>query len=82
MAEITRVAAIGVNHWHALYDAAYLLMLKNMPDVEIVALQDDDESRARERVEKLAIADPAKAPKVYTDYRRMLDETKIGRAHV
>lgn len=76
MTNITRVAAIGVNHWHALYDAAYLLMLKSMPEVEIVALQDDDEARAQERLEKLAIADLAKAPKVYTGYRRMLDETK------
>ncbi len=73
MTGIIRVAAVGVNHWHALYDAAYLLMLKAMPEVEIVALQDDDEARARERVEKLALP---QAPKVYTDYRRMFDETK------
>lgn len=73
MTEIVRVAAIGVNHWHALYDAAYLLMFKGMPEVELVALHDDDESRARERVEKLALGQP---PKVYTDYPRMLDETR------
>lgn len=73
MGPITRVAAIGVNHWHALYDAAYLTMLKAMPEVEIVALHDDDEARAGERVEKLALGQP---PRMFTDYKRMLDETK------
>jgi predicted dehydrogenase len=73
MNSVARIAAIGVNHWHALYDAAYLLMLKAMPDVEIVALHDDDEARARERVEKLALSTP---PKVYTDYKRMLDDAR------
>ena len=28
-----RVAAIGVSHWHSLYDAAYLRHLVAMPDV-------------------------------------------------
>ena len=32
-----RVVAIGVSHWHALYDAAYLRHLMAMPDVELVA---------------------------------------------
>ena len=73
MGPITRVAAIGVNHWHALYDAAYLPMLKAMPEVEIVALHDDDEARACERMEKLALGQP---PRIFTDYKRMLDEAK------
>jgi len=37
-----RVAAIGVAHWHALYDAAYLRHLAAMPDVEVVGLHDPD----------------------------------------
>jgi hypothetical protein len=35
-----RVAAIEVSHWHALHDAAYLRHLIAMPDVELVAIQD------------------------------------------
>ena len=70
MSPTTRVAAIGVNHWHALYDPAYMLMLKAMPEVEIVALHDDDEARARERVEKLALGQP---PRIFTDHKRMLE---------
>ena len=36
----TRIAAIGVSHWHSLYDAAYLRHLAGMPDVQLVALRD------------------------------------------
>jgi len=35
-----RVAAVGVSHWHSLHDAAYLRLLAEMPDVELVGLQD------------------------------------------
>ena len=38
-----RVAAIGMTHWHSLYDSAYLRHLAAMPDVEIVGIH-----RARE----------------------------------
>ena len=34
-----RIAAVGVSHWHALNDAAYLRALLAMPDVELVAIQ-------------------------------------------
>src|SRR5215831_1603689 len=34
-----RVAAIGVSHWHSLYDSAYLRHLVGMPDMQLVALQ-------------------------------------------
>ena len=37
-----RIAAVGVSHWHALNDAAYLRHLLAMPDVELVAIQDSD----------------------------------------
>jgi predicted dehydrogenase len=70
MPDTTRVAAIGVNHWHALYDAAYLPMLKELPDVRIVALHDDDAAIAAERAGKLG------NPPVYTDYKKLLAELK------
>ena len=37
-----RIAAIEVSHWHALNDAAYLRHLVSMPDVKLVAIQDQD----------------------------------------
>lgn len=70
MSDITKVVAIGVNHWHALYDAAYLPMLKEIPDARLVALHDDDAAIATERAGKLG------NPRVYTDYKKMLAEEK------
>jgi predicted dehydrogenase len=70
MADVTKVVAIGVNHWHALYDAAYLPMLKELPDVHIAALHDDDVAIAAERAGKLG------NPPVYTDYKKMLAEVR------
>jgi predicted dehydrogenase len=35
-----RRAAIGVSHWHSLYDAAYLRHLARIPDVHLVGLHD------------------------------------------
>ncbi len=64
------IVAIGVNHWHSLYDAAYLPLLQQMPGIKIVALQDDDAATVAERA--AAVGDPP----VYTDYRQMLSETK------
>ena len=66
----TRVAAIGVSHWHSLYDSAYLRHLRGMPDVQLVAIQDSSESIAARRA--AALGDPA----VYRDYRRMLTDTR------
>ena len=66
----TRVAAIGVSHWHSLYDSAYLRHLSAIPDMRLVALQDSSESIAAQRA--AALGDPT----VYTDYRRMLTETR------
>ncbi len=67
----TRVAAIGVNHWHSLYDASYLVHLSKMDDIQIVALQDDDQGIVDHRVKELGgnIA-------TYTDYRKMVSEVK------
>lgn len=66
-----RVAAIGVSHWHSLYDSAYLKQLSAMPDVEIVGMQDDMKHLALHRASVVGIAAP-----IFTDYRRMLDEVK------
>lgn len=65
-----RVAAIGVSHWHALFDAAYLRHLKAMPDVALVAVHDADAAIAAKRA--AAVGDPP----VYTDYREMLTATR------
>ncbi|MGH7303905.1 MAG: Gfo/Idh/MocA family protein, partial [Candidatus Rokuibacteriota bacterium] len=65
-----RVAAIGVSHWHSLYDSAYLRHLAGLPDMRLVALQDSSAEIAAQRA--AALGDPA----VYTDYRRMLMETR------
>ena len=34
-----RIAAIGVGHWHSLYDAAYLRTLVKMPDAVRLIVQ-------------------------------------------
>ena len=65
-----RVAAVGVSHWHSLYDSAYLVHLAGIPDTELVALQDESASIAGKRA--AALGNPA----VYTDYRKMLAETR------
>ena len=65
-----RVAAIEVNHWHALYDAAYLRHLIAMPDLELVAIQDSDASLVARRAAELG------SPPTFTDYRKMLAATR------
>ena len=65
-----RIAAIGVSHWHSLYDSAYLRHLSEMPDVELVGLQDPSPEIAARRA--AALGDPP----VFTDYREMLDRTR------
>lgn len=65
-----RVAAIGVNHWHSLFDAAYLRQLQRMPDVQIVGLHDPDPAIVAHRAEAIG------HPPTYTDYERMLAELK------
>jgi predicted dehydrogenase len=65
-----RVAAIGVSHWHSLYDSAYLVHLAGIPDTELVAIQDESASVTAKRA--AALGNPA----VYTDYQKMLAETR------
>jgi predicted dehydrogenase len=65
-----KIAAIGVTHWHSLYDAAYLPLLHAMPEVRIVALHDDDAAIAAERASKLG------NPPTFRDYKIMLADTK------
>lgn len=65
-----RIVAVGVSHWHALYDSAYLRHLVAMPDAELVGLHDASEEIAARRAAALG------GPPVFTDYRRMLDATR------
>ena len=65
-----RIAAVGVGHWHALNDAAYLRHLQAMPDVELIALQDFDAGIVAKRA--AAVGNPP----TYTDYQTMLAETR------
>jgi predicted dehydrogenase len=64
-----RIAAIEVNHWHALYDAACLRHLVAMPDVALVAIQDSDADLAAKRAAEVG------GPPTFTDYRKMLATT-------
>jgi predicted dehydrogenase len=66
----TRIAAIGVSHWHSLYDSAYLRHLAGMPDVELVGLQDASAEITAARAAALG------NPPVFTDYRDMLARTR------
>ena len=66
----TRVAAIGVTHWHSLYDSAYLKHLGGVPGFEIVALHDANAAIAAKRAAVLG------NPPTFTDYREMLAKTR------
>jgi predicted dehydrogenase len=61
-----RLAAIGVGHWHSLYDAAYLKAAIGMANVTLVGIQDPDPALAVERA--AALGDPP----IFADYREML----------
>ncbi|HXJ84481.1 MAG TPA: Gfo/Idh/MocA family oxidoreductase [Candidatus Methylomirabilis sp.] len=65
-----RVAAIGVSHWHALNDAAYLLHLAAMPDVQLVGIQDGDSTLVARRAAEVG------GPPTFTDHRQMLAATR------
>jgi predicted dehydrogenase len=65
-----RVAAIGVTHWHSLWDSAYLRHLAGMPDFQLVALHDESAAIAAKRARELG------NPPVFTDYREMLAKTR------
>jgi len=65
-----RIAAIEVSHWHSLYDAAYLRHLAGMPDVRLVGLSDPSPEVLAHRAAALG------QPPTFTDYRKMLAETR------
>jgi predicted dehydrogenase len=65
-----RIAAIGVGHWHSLFDAAYLKTLARMPEVQLVGLQDPDVALGAERAAQVG------GPAVFGDYREMLASTR------
>lgn len=65
-----RVAAIGVSHWHSLYDSAYLQHLATLTDYQLVALQDRERAVADKRAAVLG------GPAVFTDYREMLAQVR------
>ena len=65
-----RVAAIGVTHWHSLYDSAYLKHLVGMPDCTLVALHDESAEIAAKRAAVLG------HPPTFTDFREMLAKTR------
>jgi predicted dehydrogenase len=65
-----RVAAIGVGHWHSLFDAAYLRTLVRMPEAKLVAVHDPDAALAARRAAELG------DPPVFDDYRDMLARTR------
>ena len=65
-----RIAAIGVGHWHSLFDAAYLKTLAGMPEIKLVGLHDPDGELAAQRARQLGDAP------VFTDYRDMLAKVR------
>ncbi len=65
-----RVAAIGVGHWHSLFDAAYLKTLVLLPDAQLVAVHDPDAALAARRAAELG------GPPAFSDYREMLARTR------
>ena len=65
-----RIAAIGVGHWHSLFDAAYLKTLITIPEARLVGIQDPDAAMAESRAAHLG------APPTFVDYRDMLQKTR------
>lgn len=65
-----RIAAIGVGHWHSLFDAAYFKTLAKMPEVQLVGVQDPDARMAAGRASELG------GPPAFTDFRDMLARTR------
>ena len=70
MTSTIRIAAIGVGHWHSLYDAAYLKTLVRMPEAKLVAVHDPDAALASRRAAELG------SPPAFSDYRDMLERTR------
>lgn len=65
-----RVAALEVSHWHSVHDPSYLRQLRRMPEVALVGVQDPDAAVAAKRAAEVG------NPPAFTDFRRMLEETR------
>jgi predicted dehydrogenase len=63
-----RVAVIEVSHWHSAYDASYLRILRDL-GCDIVGVSDGSERIAADRAERFG-------SRLFTDYRRMIEETR------
>jgi len=63
-----RVAVIGVSHWHASHDAAYLPLLVGLQQ-HIVGVSDPDLAIAQDRAARFGSV-------AFGDYRQMLDATR------
>jgi len=70
MSSPIRVAAIGVGHWHSLFDAAYLKALVRMPEARLVAIQDRDSTLATQRAAELG------NPPTFADHHEMLEKIR------
>src|SRR5260370_624453 len=63
-----RVAVTEVSHWHSIYDASYLRILRDL-GCEIVGVSDRSARIVGERAEHFGGAP-------FTDYRKMIESTK------
>ena len=63
-----RVAAIGVSHWHSIYDASYLPILRDL-GCDIVGVSDRSERIATERAARFG-------SRPFADYRQMIETTR------
>jgi len=66
--KILKIAAIGVSHWHAIYDSAYLQRLKNIEGAKLIAIQDENEEILTQRLNVLG-----GEIKGYYSYEDMID---------
>ena len=67
-----RIAAIGVSHWHSIFDSAYLSRISRFKNVSLVAIQDESEEILHHRRSKLG-ADIL----IFKKYEEMVDEVKL-----
>ena len=64
------MAAIGVSHWHSLFDSAYLRHLQDLTGYELVGVQDPVPEIATKRSSALG------GVSAFTDYADMLRKTR------
>ena len=68
MNNMIKIAAIGVSHWHSIFDSAYLSRLSNFDDVSLIAIQDNSQEILDNR--RLQLGSEIQT---FTDYTDMLD---------